>query len=163
MSEINVIGQERLKYMGKLVNEMYDRLVASVIADIKSLPETHREQYVDSKFKDVWEEYKYQVQREQSFFFTLYEDTVGGLCNFQIENLDREVKGILWLWSNTYYDWNSEEYPDIWDVVLDEDITKELHDRVRAFAGDEEWVIDPDEARDRERFEDDLRPYRKKD
>jgi hypothetical protein len=50
--------------------------------------------------------------------------------------------------------------PDDW---VPEDITAELYRRVAHVAVNEDLEVDPDEERDRERFEQDMAPYRERD
>jgi hypothetical protein len=109
----------------------------------------------DSKLADVWEEFKYQVQREGSAAFELYEDLIRDIGARPIRVLDPEQQQLLWLWSNGF----SSSWVDK-DVVSIDDfehgpVATELYDRVCAVASDEELAIDPDAERDQERYTDD--------
>ena len=72
------------------------------IADIKALPDNCRQSGDDSNLKDVWEEFKDQMQNEQSFFFDAFEHTIQSLCCTRVSELDADRKLLLWLWSEGY-------------------------------------------------------------
>jgi hypothetical protein len=139
---------------------MYQRLVESVIASIKVLPDNCRQSGDDSKLKDVWDEFKYQLQEEQSSFFGFYEDTIRRLCAEAITRQGREWKQLLWLWTEGYTDqWVEQDEVSIEDFVTD-DIVEEVYNRVCDIAANEPFATDPDEERDREDYEEDMDLFR---
>ncbi len=157
MDEPISLDKDRYELVKTIVAAMYQRLVETVITDIKSLPDNCRQSGDDSKLKDVWEEFKYEIQREQSILFFAYEDTIQRICARQVAELDRERQQLLWLWSDGYYDWNDEDDKIPWGEMVTDALAKELYDRVCSVANNEELAIDPDEERDRERHEEDMR------
>jgi hypothetical protein len=140
------IDKERLEHVERIVEAMYGGLVTQVIADVKALPETCRQSGDDSVLKDVWEEFKDQLQREQSNFFAFYEDTIRGLCTRLVAGLDRERQGLLWLWSDGYYDWNDEAAGIPWGSPVEEAVSNELYNRVGDVANNEDLAVDPDDV-----------------
>jgi hypothetical protein len=159
MSEFLSLDRDRYELVCRLVKSMYDGLVGQVIADIKALPDSCRQSGDDSKLKDVWEEYKYQLQREQSAMFELYVQVIQDICTRRVEGIERERQQLLGLWTEGYLDlWVREDTVSLADWDL-EAITAELYQRVSDVAVNEELEVDPDEERDRERFEEDMRLF----
>jgi hypothetical protein len=152
----NSIDEDRLRLVSGIVDAMYDSLLTAVIADIKGLPEGSKQSGDDSGLKDVWEEFKYQMQREQSAVFDLYEEVIEGICSRLVGELDRERRLLLWLWSDGFFDWWGAKDEASVEDFDDEAITKELYNRLCDVAEREELAFDPDEERDRERYEEDM-------
>jgi len=50
-----------------------------------------------------WEEFKFQVQNEESFFFEAYEDTIRAICRNLIRSFPESELKLLWLHSNAYF------------------------------------------------------------
>lgn len=102
MAEQGQLETDRLALAAKLTESMYDRLVALVITDIRNLPDNCRQSGDGSKLKNVWEEFKDQLQNEQGAVFAAYEDTIQSLCFQQVAELDPDRQRMLWLWSEGY-------------------------------------------------------------
>src|SRR5262249_30193607 len=62
MNEPSWLDKDRYELENTVVAAMYQRLVETVIAGIKSLPDNCRQSGEDSNLTDVWEEFKYQLQ-----------------------------------------------------------------------------------------------------
>ena len=155
MSEFGSIDRDRYELVCRLVKSIYDGLVRQVVADVKALPDSCRQSGDDSKLKDVWEEYKYQIQRDESGMFDLYVQTIQAICTRRVEGVERDLQQLLWLWTEGYLDlWVGRDELSLDDWIPDA-IVAELYDRVSDVAGNEELEVDPDEERDRERYEDD--------
>jgi hypothetical protein len=162
MSEIGRIDAERYELVCSLVKSMYDRLVGQVIADIKALPDSCRQSGDDSKLKDVWEEYKYQIQREEFLSFELYVHVIRGICATRVQELERDRQQLLWLWTEGYLDlWVRADKVslDDWNPDAIAAVEAELYDRVANIAVNEEFEVDPDEERDRDRFRRDVEEF----
>jgi hypothetical protein len=156
MSEPSSIEMDRYALVPRIVDAMYDRLVKKVIADIIALPEGSRQSGDDSCLKDVWEEFKYQIQREQSDVFELYEEVIRDLCARRVAGVEREQEQLLWLWSEGYGNTWVEKDKVSLDDVENEAVAEELYDRLQAAAEKEELAIDPDVERDQERHDEDM-------
>ena len=89
MADFSSFDQDRLTHVRRIVDAMYHGLVMQVIADIQALPDHCRQSGDDSHLKNVWEEFKYQIQREQSVMFDLYVHTIQSICAGQVAGLDR--------------------------------------------------------------------------
>ena len=89
---------------------------------------------------DVWEEFKYQIQREESCLMEAYEKTISTLCQQLVKELPQHELDLLWLWSEGYYNWHEDEEPP----AKEEDVVTEFYGRVCSRAGDEELIQDPD-------------------
>jgi hypothetical protein len=155
MRELYSFEINRLRHVERIVKATYDRLVRTVIAHIKALPDKCRQSGDESDLKDVWEEFKYQLQREEFGSFDLYEQTIQDMCDRIVAELDPGHQELLWLWSEAFDRWDDDK--DEINFPVAQTLSSELNDRVCSIACDEELAIDPDEERDRERFEDDLR------
>jgi len=156
MAELNSLDTNRLALVSLIVDAMYDAVVKKVIAEIKALPDNCRQSGDDSCLKDVWEEFKYQMQREQSGMFEMYEDVIRDICERELSRLNSEQQRLLWLWSEGYSDtWVEKDEVSI-DDFEDQPVATELYDRVCSVAESEDLAIDPDEEQDKERFEDEI-------
>ena len=156
MGELSSFGMDRLELVERLAAVMYDNLVKIVIDDIKGMPEGSRQSGDDSMLKDVWEEFKYQIQREQSDVFDLYQEVIQDICTRRVRGVDRDKTTLLWLWSEGYgKTWVDKDKVSL-DDVEEEAIAEELYDRLQAAAENEELAIDPDVERDQERFDEDM-------
>jgi hypothetical protein len=118
-----------------IVRRKYRRYANQVIEQIKSLPPECRQSGDDSPLKDVWEEFKYQLQEEHSILFDAYEDTIQGLCNKVVVSLPEEEQALLWLRSDAYFDSDEETIPKGQRLV--NEITEELYREVSSIASDE--------------------------
>src|ERR1700722_13667063 len=144
MAEMDSVDKERLDHVAGIVEAMYGVLVKQVIAVIKALPDRCRQSGDDSVLKDVWEEFKYQLQREESVFFDAHETTIRDFCGSFVAGLDRERQGLLWLWSEGYCRWTENDIP--WGDAVQEAVTQEVYDRVRDIANNENLAADPDDV-----------------
>ncbi len=83
------------------------------------------------QFLEIWEEFKYQVQREESVMFGAYADTITAICQNLVGKFPQHEQDLLWLVSESYFDWNEKDEPA--DKAAD--VVNELYCRVcrRAF------------------------------
>lgn len=145
MAEMYSVDKERLEHVRRIVESMFGRLVKQVIADIKALPDRCRQSGDDSVLKDVWEAFKYQLQREQFVWFEYYEATIRDFCDRLVASLDRERQGLLWLWSDGYYHWHDDDDEIPWGQPVEEGVANELYGRVCRAANNEDLAVDPDD------------------
>jgi hypothetical protein len=142
------MDNERQEYLSGLVDGIYKKLVRDIIADIKALPKSCHQSGDDSVLTDVWEEFKYQVQEEESALFEAYEHTIRSICIRRISKLDSVYQGLLWLWSDGYFDWDRED--EVYEIPfgdpVEEALEQELYQRVSNIATDEELAVDPEAA-----------------
>jgi hypothetical protein len=144
MAEMDSVSRERLEYVGRIVDAMYEGLVKQVIADIKALPEECRQSGDNSSLQDVWEEFKYQLQEEESVYFEFYEQTIRDFCARRVADLDEQRRGLLWLWSNAYYKWTADDRPCA--AIIAEGVADEIYERVCRAADEEPMAVDPEES-----------------
>lgn len=154
MAEQSQLDGDRLALVDQLAKSMYDSLVAVVIADIKALPDNCRQSGDDSNLKNVWEEFKDQMQNEQSIYFDAFEHTIQSLCATRVSELDADRKRLLWLWSEGYLQrWADEDevrladldvshveeevYQHVCDVAANEPLTHELEEEINQL-----WPVD---------------------
>ncbi len=150
MAEIGNLDSDRLALVKQLAESMYNGLVAVVIADIKALPDNCRQSGDDSNLKDVWEEFKDQLQNEQSIFFDAFAHTIQSLCSKRVSELDADRKLLLWLWSEGYLErWVNEDEVLLADLDANH-VNEELYRRICDVAASEPFADDPDEDRDAE-------------
>lgn len=133
MAERSQLDSDRFALVGQLAKSMYDGLVAIVIADIKALPDGCCLSGDDSKLKDVWEEFKYQLQKEQSVFFDAYEHTIRSLCSGRVAEFDKDRQCLLWLWSEGYLEqWVDEDKIGLTDHDVNH-VAEEVYRRVCSY------------------------------
>ena len=144
MAEAGSLKGDRLAMVERLAKRMYDGLVAAVIADVRALPDNCRQSGDDSGLADVWEEFKDQMQNEESTFFDLYEHTIQSLCAKRIEELDTDRRCFLWLFSEGYLNrWVDEDAVSLTDLDL-EHISDEVYRRVCDVAANEKLACEED-------------------
>lgn len=88
----------------------FDRYVRRVIREIKQLPKECMQSGDDSDLRNVWEEWVVQVRGQHSVFYQAYVDTILDICREVAEKLPQEEQGLLWLWTDDYWNWDEEEY-----------------------------------------------------
>ncbi|MFO0376287.1 MAG: hypothetical protein ACK51N_04485 [bacterium] len=141
--------RDQLELARRIAEDLYAELVAKVIAEIKAFPPEARLSGDDSVLADVWEEFKYQIQRGESPFFDAYEDSIRAICAGLVAELPCSLQGLLWLWSDAYIDWDGPEDDDEQQIPYGDPVTdgleNELWRRVRVAADDEPLAIDPDD------------------
>jgi hypothetical protein len=136
----------RKKEVSRVLGLKYEAYVQQVIALVRALPDECRQSGDDSVLGDVWEEFKCQVQREESGVFDAYVETIQEICAHLVGSLpDHEVE-FLWLDSEGYWD-HDEDEERLRRAEMEEAVTRELYGKVAGRAADEELKIDPDEQR----------------
>jgi hypothetical protein len=90
----------------------------------------------DSPLENVWEEFKAQIQGEQSGLFESYEETIRSLCTSVVSKLAPAERMLLWLESEAYWNWD-EDTAEPHDSEIQEDVSEELYCRVCTRAADE--------------------------
>lgn len=142
--------------VSKILQKKYTAYRDEVIKIIQSLPPESRQSGDDSGLEDVWEEFKIQVQREESGVFDLYVETIEGFCEDLVKRLPDHELDLLWLGADASFDHDDEKGPPARDEMTD-GIARELYQLVLSRAADEDLKFDPDEARQAEAFQDDLK------
>jgi hypothetical protein len=143
----------------KILNTKYCAYRDEVIAIVKSLSPESRLSGDDSGLEDVWEEFKYQAQREESFAFDLYVETIESFCKAVIEKLPGHELEFLWLNCDMYFDHDDDSGPPTREELI-EGVASELYRTILEVANDEELKFDPDEEREVQAFQDDLGLFR---
>ena len=84
----------------------FEGLVKKTIEEIKDLPLDGM--MSDCGFQDIWEEFAYQVQIEESESFRAYEQTIEAFCHGILEELPDEQVQSLWVSSDARDRWHYE-------------------------------------------------------
>jgi hypothetical protein len=124
-----------IRHITKIIRAKYRDYAAKVIADIKTLGPECRQNDDDSPLDDVWEEFKSELQYEQSLLFEAYELTIYSMCCQVVESLPQHEQEILWFGSDTYFDWNNESDPP----YMLQDVAKQLYKAVCDVATNERF------------------------
>jgi hypothetical protein len=138
----------------KILEKKYTAYRDEVVTIIKHLPPDSRLSGDDSGLDDVWEEFKYQVQREESGMFDLYVETIERFCEDLAKKLPDHELELLWLYTDAYFD-DDDEGPPTRDELI-EGVTHELYGKVLETASNEDLTFDPDEERQVAAFKEDL-------
>jgi hypothetical protein len=138
-----------------ILQKKYDAYRDDVIKALKILPPEGSLSGDDSGLDDVWEEFKYQVQREESGMFDLYVETIEGVCADLAGKLPNHELELLWLQTEAYFNHDEDDEPRTRDELV-EDVGHELYGRVLENAGDQELRFDPDEEKETAAFQQDL-------
>ncbi|MBL8964592.1 MAG: hypothetical protein KF787_03190 [Phycisphaeraceae bacterium] len=155
-SLLTQLDEDRLGVVRSLAENEYERLVRWVVKDIKNTPPSARMCSEDWPLPDAWEDFKYQVQREEFMDFEVFEDMVRMTCLSAADRIDPTVRAMLWLFSPAFYKWDCSDH----SMPPDEDVLagvgEEVYQRVSSLADEEELVLDPDEERYREQIKEDI-------
>ncbi len=71
----------------RIIEEKYDYYGDHIVQMVQRLPADCRQSGDGSVLEDVWEEFKYQVQRDESAVFGAYEVTIMAMCQKFVEKL----------------------------------------------------------------------------
>jgi hypothetical protein len=133
---------ERMEFVKQIINNKYDRCTKRVIERIKDLG---RPDFClsgdDSGLDNVWEEFKSQVQEEESFFYEAYEDTIRAICRELLKTISLDEIKLMWIFSNAYYDHYEDDFPE----DIEEEVENELYSRIYEIAEVEQINRDYDE------------------
>ncbi len=89
-----------------LAEEAYAWVLRRVVADLKALPRECRPVGDDWPRPDFWEDFKYQVQREEFLDFDTYKETVLATCAGPLDDLRDTGRGLMWLFTSAFNDWD---------------------------------------------------------
>ena len=139
----------------RIIKNKYKRYAEQVIDKIKNLPPECRQSGDDSPLKDVWEEFKDQIQNEPYVMFDAYKDTISRICEQLVTDLLAEEQQLLWLVSDGYYNASDDDDGLPPEGQLLTDVAEELYRYVCEIAGDEplESELDEEEADEEESAE----------
>jgi len=126
-----------------IIEAKYQEYAQDVIQQVRGLGRECRQSGDDSGLKDVWEEFKSQVQGQESAFFHLYQETIRDICGLVARKLSEAEFRLLWLLSDAYTDREEEGFPAL--PELTEDVVEELYSTVVSMAMDEEIEIEDGE------------------
>src|ERR1700690_3274666 len=100
-----------------------------VIAEIRGLGPECRQSGDDSPLEDVWEEFKYQVQQQESVVFDAYVETIEALCHSLVAWLPQHELQLLGLDTGGYFDSDDDRSPPHADQII-ESVERELYQQV---------------------------------
>jgi hypothetical protein len=86
--------------------------------------------------ENTWEEFKSQIQEEQSVFFDLYEDTMRAICSDLVKSLPGSEVKFLWLYTDEYFDFDG--YGFAWLDEMCDAVENEIYREVCNIAANEE-------------------------
>src|SRR5437879_6817783 len=112
-----------------VLRQKYEFYRDEVIEKIRGLGPECRQSGDDSPLKDVWEEFKYQVQREESGAFEAYVETIKAICHSLVESFPQHELQLLWLDADGYFDHDDDRDPPHRDELIDS-VERELYRRV---------------------------------
>src|SRR5260370_10153419 len=124
-----------------VLKQKYEFYRDQVIAKVRELGPECRQSADDSLFEDVWEELKYQVQREASGVFEAYVETIEAICHSLIESLPHHELQLLWLDTEGYFDHDDDNGPPRSGELITS-VECELYQRVVNCAADEDLIKD---------------------
>jgi len=155
LDELEVTRREpiRLKLrIARVVEAREARHAEAIIERFKNVTEGIQMSGDDSPFPDAWEEYKDQVQGEQSIYFDLFELQIRELAHAYAEDLPPDELELLWMGTQAFQDAEPEER----EAYFPDAIVEQLYAAVTRIAASEEghFVSDAD-AGDHDAEEDD--------
>lgn len=130
----------------RIIEAKYEDYCDRIVRMVQGLPSDYRQSGDDSVLEDVWEEFKCQVQRDESAMFGAYEGTITAMCQKLVKQLPQHEQDLLWLVSDGYFKWDEQSGPP----EKANDVVDELYSRVCNRASDEDLRRDPDVEEDEE-------------
>ena len=141
-------------HVDRLVKARLDELARQTISNFQEIRTDAKLSGDDSPLENVWEEFKYQVQIEGSFYWDAYEETILGICGAYVQELSSFEFRLLWYWTKGYVGWDEDR--DEEPPYYRDDLVDELFGRIKSIAAyeqlkheEEESVVgadDPDEG-----------------
>ena len=132
---------ERDKLIEIAISEKYEKYTRQIIDLMKAIPDKMSGD--DSPLKDVWEEWAYQVQYEQSAFYNVYEEQIRTFCKSIVEELLPDELKLLWAGRNPLFNDDLEEIGSfLVEGQMKCDIEDELLRLVNDVAANEELDTD---------------------
>lgn len=129
-----------------------------VVQSLRECPQDARVVPDDWPLPDAWEDYKYNMQREEFLDFDVLADLVELTCQGITMEMDDGDKVIVWLGDGGIDEWWSgssfpEDDPDPIPLgcTVDEFVAGRLLNNIKFRAEDEALLVDPDEARNEAR------------
>ena len=133
----------KARQLRQIIDDKYADYVMQVVAQVKALDPRSRAAPPDLGLADVWEEYKYQVQGQESILFNFYVETIESICTDVVKALPEHELRLLWLETDGYLEYNANDNHSLFlhrDNLLD-DVAAELYSRVCSLAADEEMAL----------------------
>jgi hypothetical protein len=124
------------KPLSELVTAEYERIANSVRWNMRRLDRQGPE---DLSLRNLWHEYAYQVQHEESFFYEFYVDQCREFALYEIEKRTHPLLCLLWLASDGFHKGDVEDPENTYSI---EDIVEEVMQYVHRLA-DGEPVPEP--------------------
>lgn len=125
------------KHVNEIINEKYNFYLLDVRNLLCSLEGDNCLSGDESPLKNVWEEWKFQNQIEESNYYEIYEETIRGVIFERLEKLLYTELKLLWLLTEAYFEFEEEEgYPN--KTRLINDIVDELLPKLNDIASTEE-------------------------
>jgi hypothetical protein len=121
-----------IEHVDRLVGDRLDALAKQAIANFKTIRTDSKASGDDSPLENVWEEFKDQVQNDESFYWDAYEETFLGICGAYVQELSTFEFRLLWYWTQGYVDWHEdrEEEPPYYRG----DLANEIFERIKVIA-----------------------------
>ena len=113
----------------------FARYAARIIGQLKQL-DTSCLQSGDSRLRNVWEEYKAQVQLQESLFFSFYSDTIRRIIEESVDAMQPQVVAAFWRLTPEAEQWGARNSA-VHAVLLTEAVVDELFRRIQRIAADE--------------------------
>lgn len=158
MGDSSSFDQIRFNHVRRLVSSKDASYKKTILQSIKKFPKSARSSGDDSVLNSVWEEFKYQVQREQSFAFDVYESSIRSVCRGVVDEMPQDERALLWLFTEAWLDWDEEAvipHGSMIDQALEDSFCQQIVEH----AENEPLKHDPDEESDDDweddEFEDD--------
>ncbi len=133
----------KARQLRQIIDDKYADYVMQVVAQIKALGPESRTAPPDLGLADVWEEYKDQVQGQESILFEFYVETIESFCSDVLKILPEHELRLLWLETDGYLEYAADDNHSLFlhrDNLLD-DVAAKLYSRVWSLAADEEMAF----------------------
>jgi hypothetical protein len=138
---------QKLALVQTIVANCTDDLVSSIVAILQGLDaDTENDRGGQGRgLENLWEEYKYQFQREHSDFEDHYQRVAWPLCREAVEKLPAALQRLLWLETDDFDEHcTKEEQLTLADFDPSSVVTS-IYQRLGDVANNEPLIFDPDQ------------------
>ena len=128
-----------------IVAHCTDSLVSSVITSLRGLSADAENDRGELGYglANLWEEYKYQFQREHTDFEDRYQRVAWSLCQAAVNGLPTELQRLLWLETDDFDEHDiNEDQVTLANFNLSSVVTS-IYKNLRNVANNEALIFDP--------------------
>ena len=92
MDQMPSLAKDRSFLAGEVVSSLLERFALQVVSGIRAMPLSRRHERADAGLVNIWEEFKYQFQKEHSTYTDFCQGEVHTLCENTVVSLTLDLQ-----------------------------------------------------------------------